>query len=93
MLVHVRRGAQAEQRLRALAERVGALRPGPDDATVVFVAAMEGDDVAPCLEAVWALLAGATRRVKPVETSEPVAAPQTYAPTESQHLGQLLAAG
>ncbi len=93
MLVYVRRGAQAEQRLRALAERVGALRPGADDTTVVFVATMEGDDVAPCLEAVWSLLAGAARRGRSAVTPGPAPATQPYEATQSQHLGQLLAAG
>jgi len=92
LLVCARRGSSIERRLRALAERVGALRAGPDGATVVFAAAMEGDDMAPCLDAVWSLLAGTTRRIVNPPNQTPVPDAPRFTPTESQHLGQLLGA-
>lgn len=89
--VRIRRGGHAEHTLRALAERVGAMQSGELGQTLVFVAALESDDVAPCLDALAGLLIG---RMKPAPAAPaPRPAPPSQRATESVHMGQLLAQG
>lgn len=89
--VRIRRGGHAEQTLRALTERVGAMQSGELGQTLVLVAVLESDDVTPCLDALGALLIG---RMMPAPAAPaPRPAPPSPRATESVHMGQLLAQG
>ncbi len=89
--IRFRRGGHAEQTLRALAERVGALQPAALGHTMALVVALEPEDVGPCLDALAAVLMG--RMTERCEAPTPRQAPAPPCATESVHMGQLMVQG